>query len=125
MKSDSSLSELTHARGGSSDGVVLLADLAGRLLDTARAHASQRAAETISSGPSMRATVIALAAGAELAEHESPPAATLQVISGQARLHTAALAWLLHDGEIVTIPPERHALSAITDTVVLLTVALH
>jgi quercetin dioxygenase-like cupin family protein len=73
----------------------------------------------------MRATVIALASGAELAEHESPPAATLQMISGEARLHTAGQAWLLHDGEVVAIPPERHALSAITDAVVLLTVALH
>jgi quercetin dioxygenase-like cupin family protein len=117
--------EKTQGRPGCSDGVVLLADLAGRLLDTAREHASQRAAETINSGPSMRATVIALAAGAELAEHESPPAATLQVISGQARLHTAGQEWLLHDGEVVAIPPERHALSAITDAVVLLTVALH
>jgi quercetin dioxygenase-like cupin family protein len=117
--------ETTHARATGSDGVVRLADLAVRLLGTARAHDSRRAAETISSGPSMRATVIALASGAELAEHESPPAATLQVISGQARLHTAGQAWLLHDGEVVAIPPERHALSAITDVVVLLTVALH
>jgi quercetin dioxygenase-like cupin family protein len=104
---------------------VLLTDLAGRLLETAHAHASQRAAETINSGASMRATVIALVAGAELAEHESPPAATLQVISGQAMLHSAEQAWLLEAGEVVAIPPERHALSAITDAVVLLTVALH
>ena len=125
MKSDSSPVETTHARVPGNEGVVLLADLADRLLDTARAHASQRAAETINSGVSMRATVIALVEGAELAEHESPPAATLQVISGQARLHTAGEAWVLHDGEIVAIPPERHALTAITDAVVLLTVALH
>ena len=122
---DSSPVELTHARTGGSDGVVHLADLADRLLDAARAHPSQRAAETINSGPLMRATVIALAAGAELAEHGSPPAATLQVISGQARLHTAGQAWVLHDGQIVAIPPQRHTLSAITDAVVLLTVALH
>ena len=64
MKTDSSPVETTHARAGGDDGVVLLTDLAGRLLDTAHAHASQRAAETISSGPSMRATVIALVAGA-------------------------------------------------------------
>ena len=125
MKSDSSSVETTHARMPGNEGVVLLADLADRLLDTARAHASQRAAETINSGVSMRATVIALVEGAELAEHESPPAATLQVISGQARLNTAGEAWVLHDGEIVAIPPERHALTAITDAVVLLTVALH
>lgn len=124
MRNDSSPVEMTNARAGGSDGVVQLADLAGRLLATARAHPSQRAAETINSGPSMRATVIALVAGAELAEHESPPAATLQVISGQAQLHTSGQAWALHDGELVAIPPERHALSAITDAVVLLTVAL-
>jgi quercetin dioxygenase-like cupin family protein len=125
VKIDSLPVEMIHARAGGNDGVVLLTDLAGRLLDTARAHASQRAAETINSGPSMRATVIALVAGSELAEHESPPAAMLQVISGQARLHTAGREWLLQDGEVVAIPPERHALTAITDTVVLLTVALH
>ena len=125
MKTDSSPVEMIHARAGGSDGVVLLTDLAGRLLDTARAHVSQRAAETINSGPSMRATVIARVAGAELAEHESPPAAPLQVISGQARLHTTGQAWMLHAGEIVAIPPTRHALTAITDAVVLLTVALH
>lgn len=119
------VTEKTHATSPDHDGVVQLADLAMRLLDSARAHDSHRAAETIYSGPSMRATVIALAAGAELAEHASPPAATLQVIIGQARLHSAGEAWLLHDGEIVAIPAERHALSAITDTVVLLTVALH
>ena len=125
MNTDSSPVERSLARAGGSDGVVLLADLAGRLLDSARAHASQRAAETINSGQSMRATVIALLEGAELAEHESPPAATLQVITGRARLHTAGQAWLLRDGEVVAIPPERHTLTAITDAVVLLTVALH
>lgn len=73
----------------------------------------------------MRATVIALAAGAELAEHESPPAATLHVIVGETRLSAAGRAVLVGDGEIVAIPSERHSLSAITDAVVLLTVALH
>jgi quercetin dioxygenase-like cupin family protein len=104
---------------------VLLTDLGLRLLGVAHTHGSQRAAETISSGPSLRATVIALAAGSELAEHEAPPAATLQVVSGRARLHTAGQAWDLRDGEVVAIPPERHTLSAVTDVVVLLTVALH
>jgi quercetin dioxygenase-like cupin family protein len=125
VKSGSSPVDTIHPRPPGNDGVVLLAVLAGRLLDTARAHDSQRAAETINSGPSMRATVIALLEGAELAEHESPPAAPLQVICGRVRLHTAGQAWVLHDGEIVDIPPTRHALTAITDAAVLLTVALH
>ncbi|MFC7488575.1 LuxR family transcriptional regulator [Knoellia sp. CPCC 206453] len=119
------MTETTHVHTRGSDGVVRLPDLAARLLEEAHAHNSQRAAETITSGPSMRATVIALVAGAELAEHESPPAATLQVLVGETRLSAAGGVWLARDGEIVAIPPERHALRAITDAVVLLTVALH
>lgn len=119
------MTQHAHAQRSDGDGVVLLTEVAGRLLDAAHEHDSRRAAETINSGPSMRATVIALTAGSELAEHESPPAATLQVIVGQARLHSAGQSWHVREGEIVAIPPERHALSAVTDAVVLLTVALH
>ncbi len=107
------------------DEVVTLAEVAVRLLEAAHAHDSHRAAETIRSGPSMRATVIALTAGSELAEHASPPAATLQVIVGRARLQSTGQTWDVSEGEIVAIPAERHALSAVTDAVVLLTVALH
>ena len=118
------MTEQTNARPQGTD-IVRLTDLAAQLLGQAKAHPSQRAAQTIHSGSSMRATVIALAAGAELAEHESPPAATLQVISGQVRLHWGDQEALLRDGEITDIPPHRHALKSLTDAVVLLTVALH
>jgi quercetin dioxygenase-like cupin family protein len=104
--------------------VVQLPDLAGDLLTQARYHHSRRAAKTLLSGPSMRATMIALTLGAELAEHDAPPAASLQVISGQVRLHTDDSQWRLAEGDIVAIPPLRHGLEAITDAVVLLTVAL-
>lgn len=119
------MTDKAHHLGHGSDGVVTLTALGARLLETAHEHSSRRAAETITSGPSMRATVIALVAGAELAEHESPAAATLQVIVGQARLDSAGNGWDVREGEIVAIPAERHALSAVTDAVVLLTVALH
>lgn len=118
------MTDKAHLLGHGSDGVVTLTALGARLLDAAHEHSSRRAAETITSGPSMRATVIALVAGAELAEHESPPAATLQVIVGQARLESAGNGWDVGEGEVVAIPSERHALSAITDAVILLTVAL-
>jgi len=118
------VSEHIVPTGGTGEGVVTLADVGAELLEQARSHDSHRAARTITSGPSMRATVIALAAEAELAEHASPPAATLQVIHGQVRLSTEEREWLLHQGQVVTIPPQRHALRALTDTAVLLTVAL-
>lgn len=105
--------------------IVQLTDLGNELLAEAREHHSRRSARTLQSGTSMRVTLIALALGAELAEHEAPPAASLQVILGRVRLHTEEQQWRLGEGDIVAIPPHRHGLEAITETAVLLTVALH
>ena len=104
---------------------VRLSNLAEQLLADARDHHSRRSARTIQSATSMRATVIALLAEAELAEHEPPPAATLQVVSGEVMLAAGERQWPLAAGEVMTIPQQRHSLVAITDAVVLLTVALH
>ena len=104
--------------------VVDVASLGRELLEQALQHSSRRAAKTLVSGPSMRATVIALAEGAELAEHDAPPAATLQVLSGQVRLFSADHEWPLTAEQVVQIPPARHSLVAVTDAAVLLTVAL-
>ena len=76
-------------------------------------------------GPSMRATVIALADGAEMAEHQAPAAATLQVLSGEVELAAGADRWPAGAGQVIAIPSRRHSLHAGTDAVVLLTVALH
>ena len=108
-----------------SDDAVRLSDLARMLLADAREHHSRRSARTILSGASMRATVIALLSDAELAEHEPPPAATLQVVSGEVMLAAGERQWPLAAGEVMTIPQQRHSLVAATDSVVLLTVALH
>ncbi|HWD06142.1 MAG TPA: cupin domain-containing protein [Amycolatopsis sp.] len=104
--------------------VSSLDDAALELLTEARAHGSRRAARTLVSGTSQRATLIALAEGAELAEHDSPSAATLQVVSGTVRLHTQDAEWILDRGQLAVIPPERHGLTAVGEAVVLLTVAL-
>ncbi|WIY00408.1 hypothetical protein QRX60_41175 [Amycolatopsis mongoliensis] len=98
--------------------------LAPDLLAEARDHGSRRAARTLAAGTSQRVTLIALADGADLAEHDSPPAATLYVVSGTVRLHSPSAAWTLDRGQLATIPPERHGLTALGDAVVLLTVAL-
>lgn len=99
--------------------------LAAELLEQARAHESRRAAQTVISGPNQRATLVALTEGAQLAEHDSPPAATLYVVAGRAQLHTQDHTWTLEQGQLARIPPQRHGLTALTDTAVLLTVALH
>jgi quercetin dioxygenase-like cupin family protein len=97
--------------------------LAVELLDEARGRAARRTARTLVSGPALRATLIALAEGAELAEHDAPLAATLHVITGRVRLHTHDRDWVLDSNHLTAIPPQRHGLFALTDAVVLLTVA--
>ena len=105
--------------------VVQLEDAADTLMADLSNHDSGRTATTVLSGTVMRSTLIALAEGAELAEHDSPAAATLQVIRGKATLRSGDREWPLAAGQMMPIPPTRHSLHAVTDTAVLLTVALH
>lgn len=98
--------------------------LAAELLIKAREHHARRAAKTLVAGVAQRVTLIALAEGAELAEHDSPPAATLHVVTGRVRLSTHDHDRFLDSGQLTAVPPERHSLTAFADSAVLLTVAL-
>jgi len=101
-----------------------LPQLSDELLDSARSASSGRSAHTVHGGHDhlLRQTVIALAAGRELAEHASPGQATLQVLRGQVRLRAGEREWCGGDGDFVVIPPQRHSLHADSDAAVLLTV---
>lgn len=105
--------------------VLSLTALADELLAKAREAHSGRSAQTIHGGRGqvLRQTMLALLAGQELAEHENPGEATLQVLSGRVRLSTSAgeSVELGPHGQ-VTIAPQRHELAALADAVVLLTV---
>ena len=102
-----------------------LATLADEQIAVARESHSGRAAHTVYGGHehALRQTLIALVAGQELAEHESPGEATLQVLRGHVRLSSGAESWEGRTGDYAVIPPDRHALAALEDSVVLLTVA--
>ncbi len=95
-----------------------------KLLLAARTAHSQRAAETIygSRETVLRHTMLAILAGAELSEHDSPPEATLQLLTGKVRLFGKDRSWDLVQGDLITIPPERHSLKALEDSVFILTV---
>lgn len=97
---------------------------AKELLNDARGREARRAARTLVTGAAQRATLIALCEGAVMAEHDSPPAATLLVVTGRVRLHTRDREWVLDANHLTAIPRQRHSLTALTDTVVLLTVSL-
>ena len=105
------------------DGLSL-DQLAGEHLATAREHGSGRSAVTVHGGREqhLRQTLIALAGGRSLGEHESPGEATLQVLLGTVRLRAGERSWEGGVGDLLVIPPERHALAALSDAAVLLTV---
>ena len=72
----------------------------------------------------LRQTLIALASGHRLDEHESPGEATLQVLHGSVRLTEDESAWDGSAGDLLVIPLGRHGLEALEDSVVLLSVAV-
>ena len=106
-------------------GPVDLASLATELLEKAATAAARRASRTLAHPvDGLRQTVIALMAGADLAEHESPGPASLQMLQGRVRVIAGNGATVLRTGEIALVPMQRHSLHADEDSVVLLSVAI-
>lgn len=101
-----------------------LTSLASEKLAEARTSHSGRAAHTIHGGHTheLRQTVLALLADHDLSEHDSPGEATLQVLQGHVQLTAGADSWDGRTGDYIAIPPVRHALHAVEDSVVMLTV---
>ena len=91
----------------------------------AAAASSGRSAETVYGGHehALRQTVLALTAGSSLAEHESPGEATVQVLRGRVQLTAGSVTWDGRAGDLLVVPRARHALQAVQDAVVLLTVS--
>ena len=93
-------------------------------LDAARSARAGRAAHTVFGGldRTLRQTVLALAAGNRLDDHESPGEATLLVLRGRVQIGTATDSVDGGEGDYLVIPDEIHNLVALEDSVVLLTV---
>ena len=102
-----------------------LTALARVQLEQARAAGSGRSAKTVCGGHEriLRQTLIALTAGSALSEHENPGEATIQVLTGRVRLDADGHEWERRQGDLLLVPPSRHALHALEDSVVLLSVA--
>lgn len=101
-----------------------LASLSEELLTQAKSVSSGRYSRTLVGGhdSELRQTVIAMCGGEGMDEHESPGEATLMVLRGRVRLTAGNDAAELGEGELVVIPLERHAVQALDDAVMLLTV---
>lgn len=86
---------------------------------------SGRSAHTVYGGHEhvLRQTLVALAAGQRLEEHENPGEATVHVLHGRVRLSAGSTSWEGSPGDLLVVPDARHALEALVDSAVLLTVA--
>ncbi|HVV23835.1 MAG TPA: cupin domain-containing protein [Pseudonocardiaceae bacterium] len=98
--------------------------LAREHLDRAANGSTRRSAVTVFGGheQALRQTLIALVAGASMAEHDSPGEATLLVLRGRVLLRAGDDTWEGRTGDLLVIPPTRHSLEALEDSAALLTV---
>ncbi|WP_067889715.1 LuxR family transcriptional regulator [Nocardia vaccinii] len=99
--------------------------MAREQLDRARSLPSQRSATTVYGGHEhrLRQTVVALAAGTSMAEHDNTGEATVFVLRGRVRLHGPQAVWEGRRGDLLVVPEARHSLEAVEHSAILLTVA--
>ena len=102
-----------------------LTALARQQLKLALNTSSGRSSHTVYGGHEhvLRQTVIALAEGQRLDEHENPGEATIHVLHGRVRLRAGETSWEGTPGDLLIVPDARHSLEALEASSVLLTVA--
>ena len=97
-----------------------LTEVVERHLAAARTSEHGRSAELLLHDGVLRQTVIALVAGADLGEHNSPHAASLQVLVGRVQV-TGVEEPAIWAGELALLTHQRHAVTALEDSAFLLT----
>ena len=95
--------------------------LAHDQLALAHQDAHGRSAQIVVHDGPLRQTVIALTTGTRLAEHNSPPAGSIQVLRGTVGVSTGERVDTLPAGFLVTLTHDRHGVEALSDAVLLLT----
>jgi quercetin dioxygenase-like cupin family protein len=101
--------------------MIDITELAEQHLEAARADQHGRSAGIVAHDGELRQSLIALTAGSSLGEHNSPTAATLQVLSGRVRVESADGDIEARTGNLWVLTHERHSVHAVEDSVFLLT----
>jgi quercetin dioxygenase-like cupin family protein len=100
--------------------MAALSDAIISAIDQARKAENGRHAELLIHDGPLRQTVIALQQGVRLAEHNSPPAASVQVIRGRVKV-TGEEPVVVETGFVEALTHHRHSIEALDDSVFLLT----
>ncbi|HEY9314054.1 cupin [Williamsia sp.] len=95
--------------------------LADKHLALAHDDAHGRSAEMLVRDGPLRQTLVAMVSGSELREHNSPPAASLLVLRGSVTVVAEGADVVLKSGEFRGLPHHRHSVTAIEDSVFILT----
>ncbi|WP_418276469.1 cupin [Isoptericola jiangsuensis] len=90
-------------------------------LEKARTTDHGRSAEVLVHDGPLRQTLLALAAGVELGEHNSPPAASILALRGRLRVTALDGDDDVPAGQLRVLTHERHAVTALEDSAFLLT----
>lgn len=108
------------------DGAFDLTGAARDLLDEARQMSSGRAARTLTPGAGavLKQTLLAIASGRRLDEHQANGPATAQVLQGAITVRSGDTTLEVPEGHWAVIPDAPHDVVADTDAVLLLTVAI-
>ncbi len=85
---------------------------------------SGRSAKTLHGGrdKALRQTLVVMLAGHRMDEHVSPGEATVLVLAGALKVHTAERQIELGEGDFLVVPPDRHCVDALEDTAFIFTV---
>jgi quercetin dioxygenase-like cupin family protein len=87
-------------------------------------RAGDRNAITLVKTPALRVVLLAVKEGARLQEHRAEGSVTIQVISGSVRADAGGRRVELAPGEVLVLEPGlEHALEAVRESAVLLTIA--
>ena len=86
---------------------------------------SGRSARTLHGGQghALRQTLVVMLAGHRMDEHLSPGEATVMILAGALKVHTADRQIELGEGDFLIVPSDRHSVDALEDTAFILTVS--
>lgn len=107
-----------------SEAVVDLLVEGGRLVAEARDAGRAQVARLAFGQPGQRSLLIGLPEGGGLPDHDAPGPASLVCLAGEVVLASSGVSWTLPAGSGRVIPGARHEVSAVVDSICLLTVSV-